>query len=90
MFTWSFWILAVWFVVNVIWMWFDLDNQQLQKIFAWINVVAVVWGFWALYGATPVAGLTGWFTALDWINVVLAIVQFYFGYRNLNHAHKVA
>jgi len=85
MFTWSFWILAVWFVVNVIWMWFDLDNQQLQKTFAYINVVAVIWGFWAFYGATPVAALNTWFQVLNWANVILAAVQFYFGYRQSSH-----
>ena len=31
MFNTIFWILAIWFVVNVIWMWFQLDNQTLQK-----------------------------------------------------------
>ncbi|ETY74345.1 hypothetical protein [Lactiplantibacillus fabifermentans] len=89
MFTWSFWILAVWFVVNAIWMWFDLDNQPLQKTFAWINVVAVIWGFWAFYGATSVADLNTWFQVLNWLNVILAATQFYFGYRK-SQQHKVA
>lgn len=42
MFTWTFWILAIWFVINAIWMWFELDNQNLQKILGWINVAAVI------------------------------------------------
>lgn len=49
MFNTIFWILAIWFVVNVIWMWFQLDNQTLQKTFAWINVCAVFIGFWVYY-----------------------------------------
>lgn len=36
MFTTMFWILAIWFIINVIWMWFATDNQKLQKTFAWI------------------------------------------------------
>lgn len=87
MFTWSFWILLVWLVVNGIWMWFDLNNQQLQKTFAWINVVAIIWGFWAFYGATPVAALSTWFQVVNWVTVIIAVIQFYFGYRNLQHQH---
>ena len=91
MFTWIFWILAIWFVVNVIWMWFDLDNEPLQKTFAWINVAAVVIGFWVFYGATSVASLATWFQVLNWVNVVLAATQFYFGYRHANSSsHKTA
>ncbi|EHO46177.1 hypothetical protein HMPREF9104_03218 [Lentilactobacillus kisonensis F0435] len=45
MFAGTFWVLAVWFIVNVIWMWFALDNQTLQKTFAWINVVALSLAF---------------------------------------------
>ncbi|MGN1271538.1 MAG: hypothetical protein ACI4T3_00130 [Lactobacillus sp.] len=83
MFDTIFWILAIWFIINVIWMWFKLDDQKLQKTFAWINVVAVVIGFWVFYGVShPAGALTNWFTALNWINIVLAIIQFYFGYRN--------
>jgi len=55
MFTWIFWLLAIWFVVNIIWMWFDLDNEPLQKTFAWINVAAVIVGFWVFYGTPVVA-----------------------------------
>ncbi|MDN6899781.1 hypothetical protein [Oenococcus sicerae] len=84
MFTAMFWILVIWFLVNAIWMWFALDNQNLQKIFAWVNVVAVVAGFWTYYGASKVSGLSGWFMALNWLNVVLACLQFYFAYRNAN------
>ena len=47
-----FWILAIWFVINVIWMWFQLNNQILQKTFAWINVCAIVIGFWVYYGVS--------------------------------------
>jgi len=89
MFTWTFWILAIWFVVNVIWMWFDLDNGPLQKTFAWINVAAVIIGFWVFYGTTSVASLSTWFQVLNWVNIVLAAVQFYFGYRHANErSHK--
>jgi len=89
MFTWIFWLLAIWFVVNIIWMWFDLDNEPLQKTFAWINVAAVIVGFWVFYGTPVVASLTTWFQVLNWLNVVLAATQFYFGYRPANH-HKTA
>lgn len=80
-----FWILAIWFVVNVIWMWFQLDNKSLQKTFAWINVVAVVIGFWVYYGVTHDAGgITPWFLGMNWVNVVIACLQFYYGYRKNN------
>jgi hypothetical protein len=62
-------------------MWFALKNQTLQKTFAWINVVAVIIGFWVYYGATQVASLSGWFLTLDWLNILVAIIQFYFGYK---------
>lgn len=88
MFAWSFWILAIWFIINVIWMWFVLDQQSKQKTFAWINVVAVIWGFWAFYGATPVSGLSTWFQVLIWVNVILTLVQFYFGYRHLTNSAR--
>lgn len=84
MFNVVFWVLAIWFIVNVIWMWFQLKNQKLQKTFAWINVVAVIIGFWVYYGVNHAAGgIAPWFLALNWINVILAIIQFYFGYRKL-------
>lgn len=84
MFTTIFWILAIWFIVNVIWMWFKTDDQNFQKAFAWINVVAVIVGFWVYFGATKVSGIDTWFNILNYVNIVLAIVQFYFGYRNNN------
>lgn len=88
MFTWMFWILAIWFIINAVWMWFDLDNKTLQKTFAWINVAAIIIGFWTFYGATPVDSLSTWFQVLNWVNIVLAATQFYFGYRKSQH--KVA
>ncbi|KRN02047.1 hypothetical protein FD13_GL000353 [Levilactobacillus senmaizukei DSM 21775 = NBRC 103853] len=54
-----------------------------MKWFGWINVIAIVWGFWAFYGAVSVASLTGWFTTVNWVNVVLAICQFYLAYRHM-------
>ena len=45
-----FQILLIWLLINGIWMWFKLDDQKLQKTFAWINVVAVIVGFWVFYG----------------------------------------
>ena len=53
-----FWILAIWFVINVIWMWFQLNNQILQKTFAWINVCAIVIGFWVMVYLMMQAQLT--------------------------------
>lgn len=85
MFTGTFWVLAVWFLVNVIWMWFALDNQNLQKTFAWINVVAVIIGFGVYFTGTSVTGISTWFNVLNYVNIVLACVQFYYGYRNLHH-----
>ena len=84
MFTWTFWILAIWFVINAIWMWFELDNQNLQKILGWINVAAVIVGFWVFYASTPVAAISTWFNVLNYVNILLAATQFYFGYRK-NH-----
>ncbi|GEO58962.1 hypothetical protein [Companilactobacillus bobalius] len=82
MFTTMFWILAIWFIINVIRMWFVTDNQKLQKTFAWINVVAVIVGFWVYFGATKVSGIDTWFNIMNYANIVVALVQFYFGYRN--------
>lgn len=82
MFDTVFWILAIWFIVNVIWMWFVLKDQTKQKTFAWINVAAVIIGFWVYYGVSHSAGaLATCFLILDWVNVILALIQFYFGYR---------
>lgn len=92
MFNTVFWILAIWFVINVIWMWFRLDDQKLQKTFTWINVCAIIIGFCVYYMAGPVgSGIDGWFTAMNWINILVAIFQFYYGYRshsagNVHHA----
>lgn len=95
MFNFVFWVLAIWFVVNVVWMWFKLDNQTLQKTFAWINVCAIIIGFWVYYGVThDASGIDGWFIAMNWINIVVAIIQFYFGYRKVtnvnNNVHHAA
>ncbi|QNQ81694.1 hypothetical protein FP435_07425 [Lactobacillus sp. PV037] len=82
MFSFVFWILAIWFVVNVIWMWFVLNNQTIQKTFAWINVAAIIIGFWVFYGVSHQPGaLATVFIWMNWINIVVAIIQFYFGYR---------
>lgn len=86
MFKFLFWVLAIWFVVNVIWMWFKLDDQTLQKTFAWINVCVIIIGFWVYYGAShDTSAINGWFITMNWINVVIAAIQFYFGYRKLNN-----
>lgn len=82
MFTTSFWILAIWLIVNGIWTCLATHNQSLMKWFAWINVIAIVWAF---YGATSVAALSGWFTTVNWVNVILAICQSYLGYRKNGH-----
>ena len=66
-------------------MWFQLNNQSLQKTFAWVNVVAVIIGFWVYYGAGHAAGgIAPWFLAMNWANVIVALLQFYFGYRKQN------
>lgn len=88
MFNVVFWILAIWFIVNVIWMWFRVNDQKLQKTFAWINCLAIVIGFWVYYGVTHDANsLANWFICLNWANVILAIIQFYLGYRHNNAGH---
>ena len=85
MFNAIFWILLIWLLINGIWMWFKLDDQKLQKTFAWINVVAVIVGFCVFYGVSHPAGtLATWFLVVNWVNVVIAILQFYFGYRKAN------
>lgn len=85
MFNAIFWILLIWLLINGIWMWFKLDDQKLQKTFAWINVVAVIVGFWVFYDVSHPAGtLATWFLVVNWVNVVIAILQFYFGYRKAN------
>ncbi|MFD1472207.1 hypothetical protein [Companilactobacillus mishanensis] len=86
MFTAMFWILAVWFIVNVIWMWFVTDNANMEKTFAWINVVAIIVGFWVYFGATRTAGIDTWFNVLNYANIIVAIIQFYYGYRGANHS----
>ncbi len=85
MFTWTFWVLAIWFIINAIWMWFELNKQGYQKTFAWVNVVAVIVGFWVYFAATPVSGISTWFNVLNYVNIVLAAVQFYYGYRKIQH-----
>ena len=85
MFNAIFWILLIWLLINGIWMWFKLDDQKLQKTFAWINVAAVIVSFWVFYGLSHLAGtLATWFLVVNWVNVVIAILQFYFGYRKAN------
>lgn len=85
MFNAIFQILLIWLLINGIWMWFKLDDQKLQKTFAWINVVAVIVGFWVFYGVSYLAStLATWFLVVNWVNVVIAILQFYFGYRKAN------
>lgn len=80
-----FWILLIWLLINGIWMWFKLDDQKLQKTFAWINVIAVIIGFWVFYGVShPAGALATWFLVVNWINVIIAVLQFYFGYRKNN------
>lgn len=89
MFTFVFWLLLIWFIINLIWMWFVINNQTYQKTFAWINVCAIIIGFWVYYGTFHYPGvLADWFICLNWLNVVLACVQFYFGYRKLNNDNK--
>ncbi len=81
MYTWTFWILTVWLIVNGIWMWSVRDNQNDQKIFAWVNVVALIWGFWVYFGVPATGNLGGWLLTINIITIVLAIFQFYYGYK---------
>ncbi|AWD61946.1 hypothetical protein LWHH1689_0598 [Limosilactobacillus reuteri] len=45
MFSAVFWVLAFWFIVNLVWTIAHLNNRMMSRTFAWINVVAVVIGF---------------------------------------------
>ena len=52
---------------------FKLSDQTLQKT------------FWVYYGAAHDPGtMATWFLVINWVNVVIAILQFYFGYRKLD------
>ena len=56
-----FWILAIWFI---------------------INVSAIIIGFWVYYGVShDASAINGWFIAMNWVNIAIAAIQFYFGYR---------
>lgn len=89
MFNFVFWVLAIWFVIIVVWRWFKLDDQTLQKTFTWINVCAIVIEFWVYYGVThDASGIDGWFITMNWVNIAVAAIQFYFGYRNLTNTHS--
>lgn len=91
MFTWIFWILAIWFVINFVWTWFVRDNRTYPKTFAWINVVATIIGFWVYFGVShDPSTLATCFLWLNWINVVWTIIQFFMGYENPNRNHKVS
>lgn len=89
MFNTIFIVLAVWFVANFIWMWFHLNDHILQQTLAWLNVYAIIIGFWVYYGFMYDAGVTNiWFITLTWAMVLVAALQFYFGFRQLNN-HKM-
>ena len=60
----------------------NLIIKILQKTFAWINVCAIVIGFWVYYGVShDASAINGWFIAMNWVNIAIAAIQFYFGYR---------
>lgn len=81
MFSAVFWVLAFWLIVNLVWTVAQLGNRLMSKTFAWINVVVVIIGFWTYYAANNGSGIAPWFLFINWTNVVLAIFQFYNGYR---------
>ncbi|HCD07709.1 MAG TPA: hypothetical protein DEQ50_05535 [Lactobacillus sp.] len=87
MFTIIFWILAVWFIVNVIGMWFAINNKDLQRSLGFINVAAVIIGFLAYSILAKVASLEALFSAINYLNIIVAIVQLYFGFRT-GHIHN--
>lgn len=55
---------------------------------------AIVIGFWVYYGVThDVSGIDGWFITMNWVNIAVAAIQVYFGYKsmsNANHMHHAA
>lgn len=76
-----FWVLALWLIVNVAWTVAQLNNKLMAKTFAWINLVAIIIGFWTYYASGTVGSIGPWFQLINWTNVVLALFQFYNGYR---------
>lgn len=84
MFTIVFVILAIWFVANVSLMWFTTGDKKLEKTFGWINVAAIIIGFGVYFTATKVNGIENWFNAMNYLNILVALAQLYFGYGN-NH-----
>ena len=82
MFSAVFWVLAFWFIVNLVWTIARLNNRMMSRTFAWINLVAVIIGFWTFYAASNGGGgISPWCRLINWANIVLAIFQFYNGYR---------
>lgn len=81
MFTGTFAILILWLLVNIFWELSRPRDIVMKRICAWASLVAVIGGFWVFYGVEHLNGdIVPWFIALNWINVVAAGLQFYFGY----------
>ena len=72
----TFAILVLWLIVDIIW---ELSRPR-------DNLIAIIGGFSVFYGVTHFdnANLVPWFICLNWINVVAAGLQFYFGYFRHN------
>lgn len=81
MFTIIFWILAVWFVINVIWMWFAINNKDLQRSLGFINVAAIIIGFISYSILAKVTSLEIFFNAINYLNIIVALVQLYIGFH---------
>lgn len=82
MFTGTFAILVLWLMVDLLWELSRPRDIVMRRICAWINLVAVIGGFAVFFGVTHLgnAAIVPWFICLNWINVVAAGFQFYFGY----------
>ncbi|MBD5806954.1 hypothetical protein EAI26_03765 [Lactobacillus sp. 0.1XD8-4] len=82
MFTGTFSILVLWLIVDIFWILSRPKDIVMRRICAWINLIAIIGGFSVFYGVTHLgnANIVPWFICLNWLNVIAAGFQFYFGY----------
>ena len=78
----TFAILVLWLIVDIIWELSRPRDIVMRRLCAWLNLIAIIGGFSVFYGVTHFdnANLVPSFICLNWINVVAAGLQFYFGY----------
>lgn len=82
MFNGAFAILVLWLLVDLFWFLCRPRDIVMRRICAWLNVFAIIGGFWIFYGVEHLGGgIAPWFITLNWINVIIAGLQFYYGYQ---------